>query len=61
MTDSQETETNDANSAAERRNGLSPIAPNPDQLILVAGGGGYPRHPEVRARGPRHLEYASRI
>lgn len=41
VTDSQETETNDANSAAKRRNGLSPIAPNPDQLILVAGGGGY--------------------
>src|SRR5438477_672247 len=25
----------------ERRNGLAPAAPNPDQLILVAGGAGY--------------------
>jgi nucleoside-diphosphate-sugar epimerase len=25
----------------ERRNGLAPVAPNPDQLILVAGGAGY--------------------
>ena len=29
------------NPAERRGNGLAPVAPNPDQTILVAGGGGY--------------------
>lgn len=30
-----------AGQAEQRSNGLSPLAPNPDQMILVAGGAGY--------------------
>jgi nucleoside-diphosphate-sugar epimerase len=37
----QETNQSDMTSTAERSNGLSANAPNPGQLILVAGGGGY--------------------
>jgi nucleoside-diphosphate-sugar epimerase len=38
---SEETRPINAISSAERRNGLSEAAPNPDQLVLVAGGAGY--------------------
>jgi nucleoside-diphosphate-sugar epimerase len=42
VTHAQETRPdNNAIGSAERLNGLAPEAPNPDQLILVAGGAGY--------------------
>src|ERR1700680_4143390 len=41
VTNSEETRPINATGTAERSNGLSPVAPNPDQLILVAGGAGY--------------------
>ncbi len=41
MTDSNDTRPINATSAGERSNGLSSVAPDPDQLILVAGGAGY--------------------